>query len=73
VPDDELLRAVLVKLFVDRQLTVDSGVVEFLTLHLDRSLGAARRLVEALDHASLASHRRITRPVAGEVLASLAA
>jgi chromosomal replication initiation ATPase DnaA len=72
-PDDGLLRAVLVKLFVDRQLTVDSGVVEFLTLHLDRSLGAAGRLVDALDHASLASHRRITRPVAGEVLASLAA
>ena len=72
-PDDDLLRAVLVKLFLDRQLSVDAGVVEYLTRHLERSLGAARRLVDALDRTSLASQRRITRPVAGEVLASLAA
>ena len=70
-PEPELLRAVLVKLFVDRQLSVDSGVVEYLTRHSERSLGAARRLVDALDQVSLAGHRRITRPVAAEVLASL--
>ena len=42
-PDDALMRAALVKLFVDRQLTVDVGVIETLALHLDRSLDAARR------------------------------
>lgn len=71
-PDEALLRAVLVKLFVDRQLLVDSAVVDYLALRLDRSLGAARQLVEALDRASLASRRRITRPIAAEVLAALA-
>lgn len=71
-PDDALMRAVLVKLFIDRQLFVDSTVVDYVALRLDRSLGAARDLVEALDRASLASHRRITRPIAAEVLATLA-
>ena len=71
-PDEALLRAVLVKLFVDRQLLVDSAVVDYVALRLDRSLGAARQMVEALDRASLASRRRITRPIAAEVLAALA-
>lgn len=70
-PDETLLRAVLVKLFVDRQLVVDDSVVDYLALRLDRSLGAARRLVDALDRASLASQRRITRPIAADVFASL--
>lgn len=68
-PDDALMRAVLVKLFVDRQLTVDVGVVESLALHLDRSLDAARRCVEALDARSLAERRRITRAMAREATA----
>ena len=41
-PDDALMRAVLVKLFADRQLVVD-GVVDYLVLRLERSLGAARQ------------------------------
>lgn len=70
-PDDALMRAALVKLFVDRQLTVDAGVVETLALHLDRSLDAARRAVEALDARSLSERRRITRAMARDVLGEL--
>lgn len=70
-PDDALMRAALVKLFVDRQLTVDVGVVELLALHLDRSLDAARRCVEALDARSLAERRRITRAMAREAAEAL--
>lgn len=72
-PDDALLRAALVKLFVDRQLAVDIGVIETLALHLDRSLDAARRVVEALDARSLADGRRITRTMAREALDELSA
>ena len=39
-PDEPLLRALLVKLFVDRQLVVDTSVVDYLMLHLDRSFGS---------------------------------
>ncbi|MDO9441211.1 MAG: DnaA/Hda family protein [Beijerinckiaceae bacterium] len=67
-PDDALVRAVLVKLFVDRQLVVDTSVVEYLALRIERSLDAARGVVEALDREALAQGRAITRPIAAEVL-----
>lgn len=70
-PDDALLRAVIVKLFVDRQLVVDLAVVEALALRIDRSLGRARQVVSELDRDALGRGRRITRPLALAVLARL--
>lgn len=70
-PDDALLRAVLVKLFVDRQLVVDLAVVEALALRIDRSFGLARQVVSELDRDALGRGRRITRPLALAVLARL--
>ncbi|WP_439499818.1 hypothetical protein [Bosea sp. (in: a-proteobacteria)] len=70
-PDDALLRAVLVKLFIDRQLVVDTGIIEALALRMERSFAAARALVDALDRLSLERGRRVTRPLAAEALAEL--
>lgn len=70
-PDDALLKAVLVKLFIDRQLIVDAGIIEMLALRMERSFAAARSLVDALDRVSLERGRRVTRPLASEVLAKL--
>lgn len=67
-PDDALLRAVLVKLFVDRQLVVDTTVVDFLALRIERSLAAAAEAVAALDREALSRGRRITRPMAAELV-----
>lgn len=67
-PDDALIRAVLVKLFLDRQLVVDTSVVEYLAVRIERSLDAARKVVELLDKEALAAGRAITRPMAAEVL-----
>jgi len=67
-PDDALMRAVLVKLLADRQLIVDTAVVEYAALRLDRDLDAARSFVAALDREGLARGKRITRPMASEVL-----
>jgi chromosomal replication initiation ATPase DnaA len=67
-PDEALMRAALVKLFVERQLLVDAGVIEFLALHLDRSLAAAREVVADIDLRSLSERRRITRAVARDAL-----
>lgn len=67
-PDDPLIRAVLVKLFLDRQLVVDTSVVEYLAVRIERSLDAARKVVELLDKEALAAGRAITRPMAAEVL-----
>ena len=63
-PDEALLKAVLVKLFVDRQLIVDTSVVDYLAMHMTRSLAEAARIVEALDREALSRGRRITRAMA---------
>lgn len=67
-PDDELLRAVLEKLFRDRQLVVDASLLDYAALRLERSLEAARAFARALDREALARGRRVTRALAGEVL-----
>jgi chromosomal replication initiation ATPase DnaA len=68
-PEEGLLRQVLVKLFADRQLFVDKPVIDYLIARMERSLSAAVRLVDALDRAALSAGRRITRPMAAEILA----
>ena len=70
-PDDALIGAILVKLFGDRQLRVDGGVVTFLLARIERSFDAARRIVAALDAAALAARRDITVPLARDVLSQL--
>jgi DnaA regulatory inactivator Hda len=70
-PDDGVLGAVLVKLFADRQLSVGEEVVAYLLVQLERSFAAAQEAVAALDAASLAHGRRITVPLARQVLAQL--
>lgn len=67
-PDDALLKAVLVKLFVDRQLVVDTSVVDYISLRIERSLARASEIVAALDREALSRGRRITRPMAALVL-----
>ncbi len=67
-PDDNLLRAVLLKQFLDRQLNVEPNVIAFLAKRMERSMDAVRRLVVTLDREALAKGRRITRQFAAEVL-----
>jgi chromosomal replication initiation ATPase DnaA len=66
-PDDALLRAVIVKLFADRQLAVDESLVSFLTMRIERSFAAARAAVARLDREALRLHRPVTRALAGEL------
>lgn len=68
-PDDALLRAVLVKLFHDRQLSVDAPVIDFVAARMERSLGAAQTVVAALDREALSRGRRVTRVIAANILA----
>ncbi len=62
--DDALLGAVLVKLFADRQLAVDSATVNYILPRMQRSVAGARRIVEALDAMALARKRPVTRALA---------
>jgi len=67
-PDDALARAVLFKLFADRQLAVEPAVIAFIALRIERSLSAARAIVEALDREALARGKAVTRAMAALVL-----
>ncbi len=67
-PEDALLRAVLVKLFADRQLVVDGDIVEYLARRMERSLDAARRLVAELDREALEDGRRPDPAARAQVL-----
>lgn len=72
-PDDDLMRAVLEKLFRDRQLLVGAPALAYAALRLERSLDAARAFVAALDREALARRRPVTRALAAEVLEAFAA
>jgi chromosomal replication initiation ATPase DnaA len=69
-PDEALLRAVLVKLFADRQLTVDESLIGYLATRIERSFAAARAVVAALDEEAMRRQRPLTRALAAEVLRS---
>ena len=68
-PDERFLRAILVKLFHDRQIRVDESLIDYLSLRLERSFEAAQNIVAALDREGLARGRAITRPLAARLLA----
>jgi chromosomal replication initiation ATPase DnaA len=67
-PDDALLRALLVKLFADRQLAVDEPLVGYVTTRIGRSFADARAAVATLDQEAMRLKRPLTRALAAEVL-----
>ncbi|WP_029355515.1 chromosomal replication initiator protein DnaA [Bosea sp. 117] len=71
-PDDVLLGAIALKLFADRQIVPDEGLVGFILLRIERSVAALREVVAELDREALARKRPVTRALASEVLRSRA-
>ena len=67
-PDEALLRAIMVKLFADRQVPIDESLVAFLLTRVERSFAAAREAVATLDREGLRLKRPVTRALAVEVL-----
>jgi len=67
-PDDQLLRALIVKFSADRQLSVDEAVVGYIASRIERSYAAARQAIDLLDREALRLGRPITRALAAELL-----
>jgi chromosomal replication initiation ATPase DnaA len=67
-PDDALLRALLVKLFADRQLVVDEPLIGYVATRIGRSFADARAAVAKLDQEAMRRQRPLTRAFAGEIL-----
>jgi chromosomal replication initiation ATPase DnaA len=59
---------VLLKLFSDRQLPVDDGLIGYVATRIERSFAAARALVALLDAEAMRRKRPLTRALATEIL-----
>lgn len=70
-PDDALLAAVMSKQFHDRGLQPAPEVVHYIITRIERSFAGVAQVVGALDVASLSERRRLTVPLAREVLSGL--
>jgi chromosomal replication initiation ATPase DnaA len=70
-PDDDLLSALLVKLFADRRLPVDADVIAYILPRMERSFAAARALVEAADRRALAEKRSLSVPLIRQTMEDL--
>ena len=66
--DETLLEALLRKGFADRQLRVDSSVIQFLLPRLERSYSSVQATLETLDAAAMREKRSITLPFIKDVL-----
>ncbi len=72
-PDDILLSQMFVKLFSDRQIAVEPGLVSYLVRRMERAPNEAVALVEVMDKLALSRGTAITRAVAAEAIALRAA
>lgn len=67
-PDDALLAAVLTKQLADRQLVLEAKVTDYIVTRTERRFDAIERLARELNRTSLTARRRITVPMARDVL-----
>lgn len=72
-PDDELLSALLVKLFVDRQIMPSPEIISYMLANMLRSFEFARKLVAEIDNISLARKRAVSIPIVKEAITALIA
>jgi len=66
-PDDELLKAKFIKLFSDRQLQVNTMVIDYLVSRMERSFFQVEKIVKQLDKFSLEHNRKISIPLIKEL------
>ncbi len=71
LPDDDLLRQVLVKLFSDRQIAVNRPIVDYAIVHMNRSLEDAATFVDQIDRLALSEGRPVNRSLAARVLTDM--
>jgi chromosomal replication initiation ATPase DnaA len=66
--DDELLRAMMHKVFADEQVIVSEQVIDYLLNHHERSFAQLFSAVQKINTYALATKRKITLPLVKEAL-----
>lgn len=67
-PDDELLQAIMLKQFSDKQLKISADILNYLFVHAVRSFQFIQELVRTVDQFSLQEKRNITLPLVKQAL-----
>ncbi|MEM6811634.1 MAG: DnaA/Hda family protein [Pseudomonadota bacterium] len=67
-PNEDLLSALLVKAFNDRQITLNADVIQYLMPRMERSFKAVRDLAEIIDSEAMSQKRNITVPFIRDIL-----
>ncbi|MEE2692679.1 MAG: hypothetical protein VX640_14180 [Pseudomonadota bacterium] len=70
-PDEELLRAVLLKGFEDKRLRVPAAVIDYAAPRMPRTFAAARAFIELSERELLETAGNISIPLARKVLGNL--
>ncbi len=70
-PDDQLMAALLTKLFADRQISVRKNIINFILPRMERSFNSAQKLVAEMDRRGMSTGRQITLSIAAASLASV--
>ena len=70
-PDDELLIAVLLKQFDDRQIKVSPEFISFVSKRINRSFYSISEFVSLIDYLTLKKKKGVTIPVASKLLECL--
>lgn len=67
-PDDNLCRAIIKKVFLDLQINVADEVVDYMLVHMSRSLSDIQHTIQLLNQKSMEFKRNITIPFVKLVL-----
>ncbi|MBR2299436.1 MAG: hypothetical protein IJ870_02540 [Alphaproteobacteria bacterium] len=67
-PDDEMLEALILKLFTDRGIMISADVLNYIVQNMERSFSYAIKLVEEADALSLSLKRAVTVPLIKEAM-----
>tara|TARA_B100000700_G_scaffold153458_1_gene170375 strand:- start:356 stop:1012 length:657 start_codon:yes stop_codon:yes gene_type:complete len=67
-PDDELMFAIILKSFSDRQIQIDKKLIDFITKRIDRSYGKIADFIYKVDELSLKKSKAIDLKTIKEIL-----
>ena len=67
-PDDELMFAIILKSFSDRQIAIDKKLIDFIIKRIDRSYGKISDFIYKIDELSLKKKKPIDFKTIKEIL-----
>jgi chromosomal replication initiation ATPase DnaA len=70
-PDDEMLMALIVKLFNDRQIIISQDILDYMLIHTERSFNYISRLVAEIDDISWTYGRAVSIAIVKDALDNL--